>query len=48
MPSETGADLIGAHMYTFFIESVRKTEQFDKQTLNDMLIKNRAEYLAAT
>lgn len=46
MPNETGADLIGAHMYTFFIESVRKTERFESEKLNEMLVKNRADYLA--
>jgi hypothetical protein len=46
MPRETKADLIGANMYTHFIERVRKTERFDNAVLNEMLIKNHADYLA--
>ena len=48
MPRETGADLIGSHMYSFFIETVRKSERFESGKLNEMLIKNRADYLAVT
>ncbi|RMS92483.1 hypothetical protein [Pseudomonas coronafaciens] len=45
MPQETGADLIGAHSYTLFIENVRKHSVVASEELNDMLDANQASYL---
>jgi hypothetical protein len=45
MPTETGADLPGAHGYGLFIENVRKAATFDTVTLNALLTANRGGYL---
>lgn len=45
MPTETGADLLGAHGYRLFVDNVRKAAVIDETELNDLLIENRAEYL---
>lgn len=45
MPSETGADLPGAHSYGLFIDNVRKAACLDNATLNALLTANRGSYL---
>ncbi|PFH10932.1 hypothetical protein BCF11_3367 [Collimonas sp. PA-H2] len=45
MPSETGADLPGAHSYGLFIEKVRQAANIDNNSLNILLKENRGSYL---
>jgi hypothetical protein len=45
MPTDTGADLPGAHAYKLFIENVRKAAVIDAATLNSLLSSNGANYL---
>lgn len=45
MPSETSADLPGAHAYGLFIEKVRQAAIFDNATLNALLTENGGSYL---
>jgi hypothetical protein len=45
MPTDSDADLPGAHAYKLFIENVRKAALIDEATLNGLLTKNGASYL---
>lgn len=45
MPTETNADLPGAHGYGLFIENVKKAATFDTATLNALLTANSGSYL---
>ena len=48
MPTETGADLLGANGYGGFIDQLRRIELIPSQELNEMLRVNGATYLART
>lgn len=45
MPTETGADLPGAHGYALFIKSIRQAGTLDNAMLNSLLAANGASYL---
>jgi hypothetical protein len=45
MPTDSGADLPGAHAYKLFVENVRKAALIDEATLNGLLTENGASYL---
>ena len=45
MPTQTGADLVGASSYSVFIERVRQTNIMETATLDRLLSENRAGYL---
>ena len=45
MPTESNADLPGAHGYELFIKKVRECELIDEDELNQMLRENGASYL---
>lgn len=45
MPTDTDADLPGAHAYKLFVENVRKAAIIDEAALNGLLAANGASYL---
>lgn len=45
MPTQIGADLVGANSYSVFIERVRQTNIMETATLDCLLSENRAGYL---
>lgn len=45
MPTESQADLPGAHAYSIFIKSVRESAKFTDDELNELLSENGASYL---
>lgn len=47
MPTDTGADLPGAHGFTLFIEKVRQTGILDGPALNELLAEHGAGYLVS-
>jgi hypothetical protein len=45
MPTQPGADLVGADSYSVFIECVRRANILETATLDRLLLENRAGYL---
>lgn len=45
MPTESGADLPGAHGFRLFVDAIKRDSIFDEQSLNALLAANGAGYL---
>jgi len=45
LPTESGADILGANTYKLFVERVRDSQMINTKELNDLLSANSANYL---